>query len=129
MPSNEVHIFGYGRSKMADDDLRDRIRWYGFCIFLSKVPCEIKYVKHFKISRNVFLVCLIRSSKQKAVHNLTLDLTIICLFYATFPCFLSKLTYLFLFRSYLPQGKEGTDVISSFLQLVSSCWLLILSYV
>ncbi|KZV57461.1 glucose-6-phosphate 1-dehydrogenase, cytoplasmic isoform [Dorcoceras hygrometricum] len=28
LPSNEVHIFGYARSKMADDDLRDRIRGY-----------------------------------------------------------------------------------------------------
>lgn len=46
LPSNEVYIFGYGRSNMADDDLRDRI------------------------------------------------------------------------RGYLPQGNEGTDVISSFLQLI-----------
>lgn len=28
LPSNEVHIFGYARSKMADDDLRERIRGY-----------------------------------------------------------------------------------------------------
>ncbi|XP_073286841.1 glucose-6-phosphate 1-dehydrogenase, cytoplasmic isoform-like isoform X1 [Primulina huaijiensis] len=28
LSSNEVHIFGYARSKMVDDDLRDRIRGY-----------------------------------------------------------------------------------------------------
>ncbi|KAH9618479.1 hypothetical protein KSS87_019175 [Heliosperma pusillum] len=28
LPPNEVHIFGYARSKMSDDDLKDRIRGY-----------------------------------------------------------------------------------------------------
>ncbi|XP_062105530.1 glucose-6-phosphate 1-dehydrogenase 6, cytoplasmic [Humulus lupulus] len=28
LPSNEVHIFGYARTKITDDDLRDRLRGY-----------------------------------------------------------------------------------------------------
>ncbi|KAJ6754365.1 GLUCOSE-6-PHOSPHATE 1-DEHYDROGENASE G6PD [Salix purpurea] len=46
LDSNEVHIFGYARTKISDDDLRDRIRGYlgKDAEHVSKFLQLIKYV-------------------------------------------------------------------------------------
>ena len=38
LQSNEVHIFGYARTKISDDELRNRIRGYdllNLCFYVS----------------------------------------------------------------------------------------------
>ncbi|GAB2302280.1 hypothetical protein Dimus_036295 [Dionaea muscipula] len=45
LPLNEAHIFGYARSKMTDDDLRERLR--GFLIGKDAAPEQSESVSKF----------------------------------------------------------------------------------
>lgn len=51
---NDVHIFGYSRTKLSDDELRDRIRGYGFLILMFE--CMAKTASHLLVNMLLFKV-------------------------------------------------------------------------